>query len=144
MAQTTKRARNGIPIPILLLAGVLVALVGFRLLSPQIARAAVHPDPRPDVTAALVVPADRYAPYPDVSRAYLEAVEIPQILDGLYCHCDCSEHFGHRSLLTCFESDHAAGCDVCLMEADTAYRMHRDGASLQAIRDAIDEMFAES
>jgi len=48
---------------------------------------------------------------------------------------------GHHSLLTCFQSDHASGCDICLSEAEMAYRMTRQGASLSAIRNAIDAAY---
>ena len=100
-----------------------------------------HPDPRPDITGATVIPASRYIQYARVSAAYQQAREIAPTLDGLYCHCDCSKHSGHRSLLSCFESDHAAACDICLSEATIAYRMLKDGRNLDEIRGAIDELY---
>jgi len=101
-----------------------------------------HPDPRPGVTAEFVVGADRYASAPFISSTYTMAAAIPNVLDGLFCYCGCAANFGHRSLLTCFESDHGAGCDVCLQEAAMAYRMTQDGASLDQIRAQIDATFA--
>jgi hypothetical protein len=62
-------------------------------------------------------------------------------MDGLYCHCNCSRTFGHRSLLTCFESDHAAYCDICMGEAMTAARLAQKGGSLEEIRAAIERQF---
>jgi len=100
-----------------------------------------HPDPRPDLTGSSVIPASRYAQYARVSAVYAQAAEIPEVLDGLYCHCECSKHAGHRSLLTCFESDHGAACDICLTEAAVTYRMARSGRSLKEIRAAIDELY---
>jgi len=100
-----------------------------------------HPDPRPGLTGSTVVPASRYAQFARVSAVYGQAAEIPSVLDGLYCHCDCAEHSGHRSLLTCFESDHAAACDICMSEAAIAYRMTKSGRSLEEIRAAIDELY---
>jgi len=100
-----------------------------------------HPDPRPEITGVTVIPASRYVGYARVSAVYAQAAEIAAILDGLYCYCDCSRHSGHRSLLTCFESDHGAACDVCLTEAAIASRMTKDGRSLDEIRDAIDELY---
>lgn len=100
-----------------------------------------HPAPRADVGAASVVPAARYATYPDIARTYATASEIPHVLDGLYCYCDCVRHSGHYSLLDCFRNDHAAGCNICLSEAVLAHDMTRDGASLDAVRDAIDGTF---
>jgi len=101
-----------------------------------------HPDPRPGITGTTVVPASRYANYPRVNAVYAQAQEIAAVLDGLYCYCDCARHSGHRSLLTCFESDHAAACDVCMTEATVAHRMTKEGRSLEEIREAIDEFYA--
>jgi hypothetical protein len=100
-----------------------------------------HPDPWPEITGGTVIPASRYVSYARVSAVYAQAAEVAAVLDGLYCYCDCSRHSGHRSLLTCFESDHAAACDVCLTEAAIASRMTKDGRSLDEIRDAIDELY---
>ncbi len=132
------RARMVAP---LIAVGVLsLALVGIWTgVSPD--RGGHHPDPRPDVPGGTVIPASTYASYARVSHVYAQAAEIAAVLDGLYCYCDCSRHSGHRSLLSCFESDHAAACDVCLSEAAIAYRMTRDGRSLDEIRDAIDELY---
>lgn len=133
-------SRHGglVPTPILVLGVALLLVMGLRLATAGGADSVEHPEPRVDVTAAGILPPVRYAASPQVSETYDLAREIPQLLDGLYCYCHCSEHSGHRSLLSCFESDHAAGCDVCLREAELAYRMHTRGESLQAIRAAVD------
>jgi hypothetical protein len=102
---------------------------------------ASHPAPREGLTAADVAPASRYAAYPRIAEVYEMAAEIPGVLDGIYCHCDCSKHSGHRSLLTCFQDDHGAACDVCLTEAALAYRMTREGSSLKQIRKAVDGLY---
>jgi len=78
---------------------------------------------------------------PGAVEAYAVARQIPQVLDGLYCHCDCSKHMGHRSLLTCFTGDHAAQCDICMGEAMMAGQMAAAGNSLDQIRKAIDAQF---
>ena len=137
----TRAARSGhaIPKPIVGLGVLLLLVAGLRMATSADSAYAKHPDPRPDVTAAGVLPAARYGAAPQVSRVYSLAAEIPEILDGLYCYCDCSEHSGHRSLLSCFESDHGAGCDICMIEAETAHRMNAQGESLTAIRAAVDE-----
>ena len=100
-----------------------------------------HPEPRPGLTGATVIPASRYVQYARVSAVYAQAREIAPTLDGIYCHCDCSKHSGHRSLLSCFESDHGAACDICLSEATIAYRMLKEGRTLDEIRSAIDELY---
>jgi hypothetical protein len=132
--------RTRVPAFIWVLGGILALAIGYRAMSGR--DSGRHPQPRADVTADAVVAADRYASAPDVARVYSMAHEIPEVLDGLHCYCDCARNFGHRSLLTCFESDHGAGCDICLREAAIAAEMHSQGASLNQIRDRIDGMFA--
>ena len=102
----------------------------------------LHPEPRPGVTAERVLPPSFVPAAPaEAAEAYAAARRAPQLLDGLYCHCECAKHFGHRSLLTCFESDHGARCDVCMGEALLATRLAAGGTRLAAIRRAIDERF---
>ena len=36
------------------------------------------------------------------------AREIPDVLDQLYCYCECDKTSGHKSLLSCFTDGHAA------------------------------------
>lgn len=100
-----------------------------------------HPAPRDGITSIAVSPSARYAAMPAVAAVYDMAAQIPEVLDGLYCHCDCSMHSGHRSLLTCFQDDHGAGCDVCLGEAELAFRMRGEGRALKEIRAAVDELY---
>ena len=119
---------------------ILVAVVVWRVATPSSAEAS-HPEPRANVTASNVVGAARYASDPEIARVYGMAARIPDVLDGLYCHCECSKHSDHRSLLTCFESDHGAMCDICLGEAELAFRMSQEGRSLAEIRAAIDARF---
>ncbi len=123
----------------LLLILAVVAL--WRVVGPSTAQAADHPAPRADVSAAGVVAPDRYARDPDIARVYAMAARIPNVLDGLYCHCDCSKHSDHRSLLTCFESDHGSMCDICMGEAELAFNMTQNGKSLEEIRTAIDARY---
>lgn len=78
----------------------------------------------------------------DAALAYQAAQEIPEVLDSLYCYCDCEKHSGHKSLLTCYVDEHALHCDICIYEALMAREMHKRGESIDAIRKAIDERFA--
>jgi len=42
--------------------------------------------------------------------AYAAARENPEVLDQVYCYCNCSEPpFYHKSLLSCFTGNHGAG-----------------------------------
>ena len=52
--------------------------------------------------------------------------EIPRTIAQLPCYCHCDKGFGHKSLYTCFEDDHAAHCAVCVDEALLAYRLEKD------------------
>jgi len=122
-------------------AGV-AALVGVVFLTrPAGVAASTHPTPRPGITAAKVVPTSLLPRTPGASEAYAAAREAAATLDGVYCHCDCSKHAGHRSLLTCFESEHGAYCDICMGEAMLASGMAARGQSLTDIRAAIDRQF---
>ncbi|MBI3989723.1 MAG: hypothetical protein HY347_08900 [candidate division NC10 bacterium] len=40
--------------------------------------------------------------------AHEVAKEIPDVLDQLYCYCECDKHMGHKSLLSCYTDGHAA------------------------------------
>lgn len=99
-----------------------------------------HPDPRPGITAEHVLADEKVdAAHRD---AYAAAREIPEILDGIYCHCDCADRHGNlRSLLSCYETEMPMSCGVCAGEARTALRLHRQGKSLDEIRAAIDRQF---
>ena len=41
--------------------------------------------------------------------AYSVAQAFPDVLDQLYCYCECDRNLGHKSLLSCFTDDHGAG-----------------------------------
>ena len=49
--------------------------------------------------------------------AYQAAKEIPQTLAQLPCYCHCDKGFGHKSLLSCFETEHGENCGICIGEA---------------------------
>lgn len=100
-----------------------------------------HPTPRARSAEPTVVPFTRYADYPRVEQTYKEVAAVPEKVDGIFCYCGCEKNMGHYSLLDCFTSDHAAGCDVCLSEGAIVYKMTRKGASLDAIRAEIDRTF---
>jgi hypothetical protein len=130
--------RQQLPWIIAAVAGAsLVALVG----TTRPRRAVAHPDPRPGVGAERVLPPSLVLNTPGALEAYAAARSAPQVLDALYCHCQCARSFGHRSLLTCFESDHGSQCDICMGEAMLATRLAGQGNSLTQIRHAIDQRF---
>ena len=103
--------------------------------SPQVK----HPAPRPGITASAVLDPKKV---PKRSReAYEAAKAVPEVLDGLYCHCHCAEHRGMRSLLSCFETEMPLTCGICKGEARLAYRLSRQGKTLTEIRAAVDAAY---
>ena len=100
-----------------------------------------HPEPRPGVTAAHVLPAASLPEEAAVRDAYAAARAYPAVFDGLYCACRCRRTMGHRSLLACFESDQAIGCLGCREQAALVGRAARAGKSLAEIRKLVDEEY---
>jgi len=79
-----------------------------------------------------------------VRDAYRAAKEIPVTIAQLPCYCHCDQSFGHKSLYSCYQSDHAAHCAVCVQEALLALRMERDQKMTPAqIRDAIVAQYSQ-
>ena len=98
-----------------------------------------HPDPRPDVTADAVLPDDDVPE--KAKQAYAAARAHPEIFDGLYCHCDCAERDGLRSLLSCFETKMPQSCSYCRGEGELAGKLADEGKSLDEIRKAVDKKY---
>src|SRR5213595_2180041 len=124
-----------------IVAGVAAAALVAVVVSTRPASGSIHPDPRPGITAEKILPNFAIPKNPGALEAYAAARTAAATLDGVYCHCDCSKHSGHRSLLTCFESEHGAYCDICMGEAMLASGMAARGQSLMDIRAAIDRQF---
>jgi len=58
--------------------------------------------------------------------AYRAVRQIPTTIAQLPCYCHCDEGFGHKSLYSCFEDDHAAHCAVCVNEALLALMLEKE------------------
>ena len=90
-----------------------------------------------------------------VKAAYLFAAQHPEVLKYVPCFCGC-ERAGHRGNDDCFVSArdaagkpsqweaHGMVCEVCIDVATQARQMHNSGASLVAIREAIEKRYAGS
>lgn len=75
--------------------------------------------------------------------AYQVAQEIPQTLAQLPCYCYCDETLGHKSLHSCYETDHSASCATCVNEAILAYRLQKElGLTAPQIRERINAEFS--
>jgi hypothetical protein len=126
---------------ILLAASAWSLLPSRRLLAGVAARRpGEHPEPRSGVDGSRVLGADQVPP--DLATLYDSVRRIPQVVDGIRCHCGCAGLDGFYSLLTCYEaSGMALHCDVCQGEGRLTVRMHAQGRDLDQIRAAIDRRF---
>ena len=101
------------------------------------------------------VPFQGYAPprSPEViTAAYKFAAEHPEVLSYVPCFCGC-EQAGHGGNHDCFVrqraengdviawDEHGVECAVCIDVANRSRQLHASGASVQAIRAAIDKEF---
>lgn len=110
---------------------------------------AVSPIASPTVAVTAAADASRPnavldpATFPDAGTraAYAAARQYAHVLEGIYCYCQCKENINHRALVQCFETDHAAACDVCQNEAIVAARMTSEGRSVAEIQAAIDAYY---
>jgi len=76
-----------------------------------------------------------------VAQAYRIAAEIPKVLDSQFCYCYCKQEKKHKTLLTCFTNKHGSKCDTCINEVLYAYKMYKQGLTLDEIVIAIDKKF---
>jgi hypothetical protein len=75
--------------------------------------------------------------------AYRAVKQIPLTIAQLPCYCHCDEGFGHKSLYSCFEDDHAAHCATCVNEALLALTLQRDQKlSPEQIRERIVQQYS--
>ena len=79
----------------------------------------------------------------EVVPGYEAARKYPQTLDRLHCFCECQESMTHRhkTLLTCFTTNHAAGCGICLREALMAAQMKEKGLPDDQIENTVESIF---
>ncbi|MBA3767989.1 MAG: hypothetical protein H0W99_13605 [Acidobacteria bacterium] len=88
------------------------------------------------------LPPERF--FGSARQAYQVAKEIPQTLAQLPCYCYCDETIGHKSLHSCYETDHSSQCAVCVNEALLAYRLQKEqGLNPAQIRERIIAEFSK-
>lgn len=101
-----------------------------------------HPDPRPGIDASRVLTREQLADHPEALTAFDQVREIPHIVDGIRCSCGCASREGFYSLLSCYEGEGMARmCEVCQGTGRMAYRLHKEGKSLNEIRESVDLRF---
>lgn len=113
--------------------------------------ASAPPAPMPEMAgmSSTQPPPDRNAPVltaaqlhnPAAATIYAEAAQITDRLSKMYCYCQCHESEGHVSLLTCFQTNHAEECSICLHEAAQAYMDWKAGKPVHASQHAADVAF---
>ena len=124
------------------LAAGFAALLPMRT-QPKPAATHAHPDPRPNVDASHVVPRAQLGDDTDILEVFDMVREIPQIADGIRCHCGCASLPGYRSLLSCYEGEGMARhCQVCQGQARLAHELFKAGRTLGVIRVAIDRRYS--
>lgn len=103
-----------------------------------------HPTPRPGIDASKVLPTDQLHT-PEAAPIFDLVREVPQVVDGIRCHCGCADLPGNYSLLSCYEAPGMAQhCEICQGQAKLVHRLHRQGWSLAGIRAAVDAAFADA
>ena len=76
-------------------------------------------------------------------EAYRAVRQIPVTIAQLPCYCHCDKGYGHKSLYSCFEDDHAAHCAVCVNEALLALQLEKEQKLTPAqIRETIVEQYS--
>jgi hypothetical protein len=73
-----------------------------------------------------------------IQNAYTVAARVKKILYQQPCYCHCDRSQGHGSLLDCFVSKHASGCEICVREGFYAYEQARKGKTGAQIREGIE------
>lgn len=102
-----------------------------------------HPDPRPGITGDKVATKEQLANAAALIPLFDDVRAMPEIADGIRCHCGCANSPGYRSLLSCYEGAEAMAreCHTCQGQARLAARLKKEGKSLDEIRSAIDAKF---
>ncbi len=77
----------------------------------------------------------------NVARTYKIAKENRELIDSLYCYCNCKKSIGHKSLLTCFVDRHAVNCSICKNQTLYAYSLYQKDNDIAQVRVAVDKRF---
>jgi len=132
-------------VPVLVVAAATAARRRVACATPAASAALLsdHPTPRPGITAAKVLTRKQLTgEHAEAAPVFDMVRQMPHIVDGIRCQCGCAELEGNYSLLSCFEGQGMAGhCQVCQGEGRLAYRLYKQGKSLNEIRAAIDAKF---
>lgn len=80
---------------------------------------------------------------PEVKPSYEAARKYPDTMDRIHCFCECKEspREHHKTLLTCFTNEHAAGCGICQREALLAAKLKDQGASDEEVELTVESLY---
>ena len=78
----------------------------------------------------------------EVHDAYVAAQRHPELLAQLDCYCGSEQHQGHKNLLDCYRTNHAATCATCTGEAVTAAQLYENGTPVEQIREVLRQRYA--
>lgn len=158
-----RSVRTGVIVGLAVVAAVAgVAILTARgIAAPEDKKVATKPSPAPKTTAAVaakprlnsctvclernaIVDPARFSGWEnvDVRKSYEAAAKYPATIDLLHCFCECQESamHHHKTLLTCFTSEHGAGCGICQHEAIMAAKMKDDGMSDEEIEYTVESL----
>ena len=96
----------------------------------------------PEVVDEPQVPANPFDREDELAQAAtLLAKENRELLDSMYCYCNCKETIGHKSLLSCYADNHAVSCGICQDQAFYAASRFQGGDDIAQVRFAVDKKF---
>src|SRR5512142_490953 len=77
--------------------------------------------------------------------AYAAAAKYPETIDKIHCYCGCedSPNLHPASLLTCFTTRHATGCEICRGEAEMAGKMKGEGSADDEIKKVVEAFYSD-
>lgn len=75
------------------------------------------------------------------ARSYNIARENRELLDSIFCYCNCKKAFGHKSLLSCYVDSHAVNCKICRDQTFYAYSLYQKGNDIAQVRMEVDKKF---
>ena len=94
-------------------------------------------------TRPVLAPSDLDDAFDDSRPSYAAASKYPHTVDKLHCFCGCEEspNLHHKTLLTCFTSLHATGCEICQGEANMAARMKAEGSTDEEVKGVVEAIY---
>lgn len=75
------------------------------------------------------------------AASYRIAERFGNMLDYMFCYCNCAKNIGHKSLLSCFTDTHAANCGICQDQAFYAANLYEKNNDIAQVRQAVDRKF---